>query len=396
MKFKRLVLPSLAGAIVVIGLAVASLLKTRRAMRAESDAITASPAGFRPDGPVRDLSTMMAPWKAPSFDYVDQDGRHITNRDLLGHPWIADFIYTQCTTACPVLTARMRLLQRRITNPEVRFVSFSVDPAHDTPSVLKAYATKWHGDESRWRLLSMGHDANVHATATGMRVAVEHSSDPTNPILHTSRFILVDAAGLVRGLYDSSDEQDLKQLEADLKSLTHSAVKPLQASVSSPMLMHEDLAKAGKALFESIGCAGCHAQERIAPTLAGVAGSVVMLDNNRTVRADDAYLRESITDPQAKIVNGYLPTMPSYRGHITDSDVASLIAYLHSISPSPASMATSQPVQLVTDPVCKMKVRAESSAPHVEINGKVYYFCSDGCRDRFARNPALFLDHEKH
>lgn len=196
MKFKSLFLASLGGAIVVIGLLVSSLLETRRMLRTASDAQSTSPASFRPDDGVRDLSTMMAPWKVPAFDYVDQDGHHITNRDLLGHPWIADFIYTQCTTACPVLTARMRLLQRRITDPAVRFVSFSVDPAHDTPSVLKAYAAKWHGDESRWRLLSTGDDANVHATAMGMRVAVEHSGDPTNPILHTSRFILVDPAGL--------------------------------------------------------------------------------------------------------------------------------------------------------------------------------------------------------
>lgn len=160
--------------------------------------------------------------------------------------------------------------------------------------------------------------------------------------------------------------------------------------------MHKDLASAGKALFDSIGCAGCHAQERIAPPLAGVAGSVVMLDNGRTVLADDGYLRESITDPQAKIVNGYLPTMPSYRGHVTEHDLDSLLAYLHSISTSPARVATSQPVQMAMDPVCRMIVRAEPAAPHVEFNGKVYYFCSDGCRDRFTKNPALYLDQGKH
>ena len=120
-----------------------------------------------------------------------------------------------------------------------------------------------------------------------------------------------------------------------------------------------------------------------------------MLNDDRAVPADDAYLRESITDPQAKIVYGYSPTMPSYRGHITEHDLDSLIAYMHSISQSPLKVATSQPVEIVVDPVCSMKVRADPSAPHLEFNGKVYYFCSDGCRDRFSKKPALYLDHEK-
>ena len=104
MKFKSLFLASLACTIVVLGVAVISLLRFRRPVRAEPDVATASLTSFRPDNPVRDLSTL-GPWNVPSFDYVDQDGHHVTNRNLLGHPWIADFIYTQCTTACPVLTA---------------------------------------------------------------------------------------------------------------------------------------------------------------------------------------------------------------------------------------------------------------------------------------------------
>ena len=199
-------------------------------------------------------------WSVPAFDYVDQDHRHVTNQSLLGHPWIADFIFTRCTTACPVLTARMMLLQRQINSGDVKFISFSVDPPFDSPEVLKKYAADWHGDEKRWRLLSTVDDATVHATAAGMHVAVQHSDDPRNPILHTNRFILVDGNGQVRGLYDSTDEQAVAQLVTDLHSL----------EPATPGTMHTTLTD-GKELFAAVGCLACHSRTAIAPPLEGIA-----------------------------------------------------------------------------------------------------------------------------
>ena len=85
-------------------------------------------------------------WRVPGFSFRDQHGKSTTDRELLGHVWIADFIFTSCTTVCPMLSAQMVMLQRSLPHPELRFVSFSVDPAHDTPEVLQAYAQRWQGD----------------------------------------------------------------------------------------------------------------------------------------------------------------------------------------------------------------------------------------------------------
>jgi cytochrome c oxidase subunit 2 len=86
---------------------------------------------------------------------------------------------------------------------------------------------------------------------------------------------------------------------------------------------------AGAKLFMSYGCAQCHGQT--APTLAGLYGRPVPLNDGTTVTADEQYLRESILDPPAKVVAGYPQLMPSYRGQLSDEQVAQLVAYIKTL-----------------------------------------------------------------
>jgi hypothetical protein len=101
-----------------------------------------------------------------------------------------------------MLTSRMVMLQRSLSGVDVRFVSFSVDPAHDTPDVLAAYADRWSEKETRWALLATT-DASLADISSGFRVAAEKTNDEKNPILHSDLFFLVDADGFVRGVYPS-------------------------------------------------------------------------------------------------------------------------------------------------------------------------------------------------
>jgi len=89
----------------------------------------------------------------------------------------------------------------------------------------------------------------------------------------------------------------------------------------------------GAQLFRQFGCSGCHAGSEVirAPSLVGVYGSTVPLDGGGTVLADEQYLRDSILLPNAQIVAGYAPVMPSFAGHISEDDLMALIAYLKSI-----------------------------------------------------------------
>lgn len=96
----------------------------------------------------------------------------------------------------------------------------------------------------------------------------------------------------------------------------------------------DDLAREGKALFASLGCAGCHAAGSTvrAPRLEGVYGSAVPLADGRVVAADDAYVRDSILQPRRDVAAGYEPIMPSFQGMIAEDDLVRLVAYVRSLA----------------------------------------------------------------
>lgn len=318
-------------------------------------------------------------WQAPAFSLADQSGKVRTEADLHGHVWIADFFYSTCTSACPLLTAKLVALQRQMLAPDLRFVSFSVDPAHDTQAMLAAYAATWRPTETRWLLLSTTPDALARVTHQ-MRVDVEPTADARNPILHTSLFFLVDAQGGVRGVYDSSDDQALARLRQDAAGLLGAS-----ADAKPP-----PLPKDGAQLFTKLNCAACHANPQIAPPLTGIAGTEVTLTSGARVTVDETYLRDSILSPGRQQVAGFANLMPSYRDELSDPQVDVLVRYLMTPSGT-ASAPNDQPVTVAKDPVCGMSVRVTDKTERTEVDGHTYYFCSPVCREKFSQHPNDFL-----
>jgi len=98
----------------------------------------------------------------------------------------------------------------------------------------------------------------------------------------------------------------------------------------------------GKQLFSSLGCASCHRSDvqGRGPNLAGIFHKPVLLEDGRTVNADDDYLRESILNPTAKIVSGFKPVMPTFQGLVDEEQLNALVAYVKSLSaPTPPGTA---------------------------------------------------------
>jgi cytochrome c oxidase subunit 2 len=95
-----------------------------------------------------------------------------------------------------------------------------------------------------------------------------------------------------------------------------------------------DLAGQGRTLFTRMGCSGCHEQTHhaVAPNLAGLYASYVQLSNGEVVRADEAYLRDSILQPKKDVVAGYEPIMPSFKGVLSDGQLEMIIDYLKTLS----------------------------------------------------------------
>lgn len=162
--------------------------------------------------------------RVPGFALTDQAGRTVRDRDLRGAPWVANFIFTRCPTACPMLTAKFKALQGELGDLKgVRYVSISVDPEHDTPPVLAAYAQRFGADTSRWTFLT-GRLAEIEKTVVkGFKVHIgkpaPHAGDPTLiDIMHGEHFVLIDRDGTIRGYY-RADEAGLDELAQALRSL---------------------------------------------------------------------------------------------------------------------------------------------------------------------------------
>ncbi|MGA9524268.1 MAG: SCO family protein [Myxococcaceae bacterium] len=340
------------------------------------------PADFYAMGHERRNGQLPVLWAAPEFSFTSQAGEAVTGSGLKGHVWIADFIFTRCTTVCPLITAQMTWLQRQMPDPQLRFISFSVDPEHDTQQALADYAAKWNRNDTRWSLLVTTPPELARVVAE-MRVAVAPSEDPENPIIHSNLFMLVDQDGQVRGAYNSADRHALNQLVQDARTLLGARPEPTPAAAA---------ATDGAALFSQLRCAACHDDARVAPPLSGLSGRAVKLEGGGEVMADAAYLKEALVTPGAHIVAGYLPLMPSYRQELTDAQVDALVKYISALEPS-SGASPAVAAELVVDPICKMKVRAESATPHVEHEGKTVYFCSELCKKEFqarhARNQEL-------
>ena len=158
----------------------------------------------------------------PEFTLVERSGAPATLAALRGRPWVADFIFTRCPGICPAMTARMAALRGRLADAPVRFVSFSVDPAHDTPEVLTRYAAAAGANADWWFVTGPMRDLHALSTEGFKLAAMENApgaETADGPFLHSSKFVLVDAEGAIRGYYDSEDAAALRALEADARRL---------------------------------------------------------------------------------------------------------------------------------------------------------------------------------
>ncbi len=149
------------------------------------------------------------------FTLTDERGKAFGSADLAGKIWVADFFFTTCTGPCPRMSTQMNGVQNAVREyPEVRIVSFTVDPQTDTPEVLAAYAKRYKAEPGRWYFLT-GPMAALNSLAhDSFRVG---SVDGTRE--HSTRFMLVDGKGRIRGYYLTAEKESIPQLLADINKL---------------------------------------------------------------------------------------------------------------------------------------------------------------------------------
>lgn len=157
----------------------------------------------------------------PDFAFVSERSRPVGARDLEGKVWIADFIFTRCGGTCPAMSQRMAELAGALKDaPRVAFVSFDVDPENDSLADLAAYSRQHSADPERWTFLRGARPAVRGLAGEGFKLAVVdgHADDP-EPILHSSRFVLVDRRREIRGYYDGLEPGGVEKLAGDARRL---------------------------------------------------------------------------------------------------------------------------------------------------------------------------------
>jgi protein SCO1 len=154
--------------------------------------------------------------EVPVFKLTSESGQAFDGRSLDGHVWVADFVYTTCTGPCPTMSSKMHLIQDQTAAdmPDVRFVSFTVDPVHDTPAALAEYGKHFKQDPSRWVFLT-GDAATLNQVGlNGFKLnGVDGSMG------HSTRFALVDRQRRIRGYYITGEDGFLPKLMHDIRQL---------------------------------------------------------------------------------------------------------------------------------------------------------------------------------
>lgn len=156
----------------------------------------------------------------PPFSYLNQDSIAVTDKDFDGKIYVSDFFFTSCTTICPVMHRNMLNVYNKYKgNPKIKFLSHSIDIKYDLPSRLKKYASKLGVEGNQWEFVHGSRDSIFGIAAKSYLVsAFEDSTDPQG-LVHQGWFILIDTKKQLRGAYDGTKEDQVKQLMLDMDKL---------------------------------------------------------------------------------------------------------------------------------------------------------------------------------
>jgi protein SCO1 len=187
------------------------------------------------------LETLAEYGLVPDFRLTERNGSTVTLADLRGKVWLANFIYTECTESCPLQSLQVQRLQTEFAGVrDLRFVSITVDPAHDTTEVLQRYAGRYGADPEHWLFLTGPKAAIFELAKDGFKLGVSDPSPAARRgglglvlgpgpafaahgsgglILHSARFVLVDRQARIRAYHRTDDPDSLARLPENLRAL---------------------------------------------------------------------------------------------------------------------------------------------------------------------------------
>jgi len=158
--------------------------------------------------------------KIPDFKFLNQDSLWVSQKDMAGKIYVADFFFTTCPTICPKMkTQLLRIYDKFAEDDRVRILSHTIDPEYDGVRVLKDYAKKLNITSPRWNLVT-GKKSDIYRLGEkSYMVTAQEDANEEGGFVHSGAFILVDKNRHVRGIYDGTKEEDVNHLIEDMTLL---------------------------------------------------------------------------------------------------------------------------------------------------------------------------------
>jgi protein SCO1/2 len=167
----------------------------------------------------RSTSELPVLGQVPQFEFVRQDGSEFGLKEMLGKVNVVDFFFTSCQDICPAMSSNMARLYRKFEGSyKVGFVSISVDPERDSLDVLKRYAASFGVNDDRWVFLHQPVEDVARLSEKGFMLSALDL-----PYGHSSKFVLVDDKGRIRGYYDGDRTAGMDKLSKDIANLVRAS-----------------------------------------------------------------------------------------------------------------------------------------------------------------------------
>lgn len=158
------------------------------------------------------------------FSLTNQEGKTITQDEIEGKVFVAEYFFTTCKSICPIMTAQMTRVHKVYTgNEDFRILSFTVDPDIDTVAQMKRYADRHNADPEYWHFLTGSKEELYRLARTSFFVLkpaeAENLGDAGSDFIHTNNFVLVDKQKRIRGYYDGTSSSSIDSLLVDIQIL---------------------------------------------------------------------------------------------------------------------------------------------------------------------------------
>lgn len=156
----------------------------------------------------------------PDFSFTDQNGKELSQEKVKGKIYVADYFFATCQSICPVMSKNMQKVFKDYENdPNVFFISHTVDPEGDSVSVLKEYAEQHGANPDKWFFVTGDKKALYKQARKGYYLDANEGDGGPEDFVHTPNFVLVDPDRHIRGYYDGTSDKDMEKLQAEIKLL---------------------------------------------------------------------------------------------------------------------------------------------------------------------------------